>query len=163
MSFSVGAPATAKNILAVGATENAGGDVQDVAMRVDFSASGYEAEMHEITPAAFGGSLRLDAPVTAQMVVASPLDGCDALDGASSGSSSECGMAACEARALALGLPFSTQSHSNGATSARARAHARTLTAHAHTHTLAQRTFPDAVTLCAILYMYDRMHARMHD
>ena len=87
MSWSVGAPATAKNILAVGATENAGGGSQAVAMRVDFSASGYEAEVHEITPASFGGSLQLDAPVTAQMVVASPLDGCSALDSASSGPS----------------------------------------------------------------------------
>lgn len=79
----VGTPATAKNILAVGSTNNAGGASQIVvSMRVMYAST--ETTL-EITPSTFGPSLTDMAPITNAMAVSSPLDGCTAVGSSLSG------------------------------------------------------------------------------
>jgi len=73
MSFTVGAPATAKNILAVGASQD--GTVVDVRIRISFQSG--EPDMALIVwPADFGGSLSTMVPITERLAVAAPLDAC---------------------------------------------------------------------------------------
>jgi len=79
MSWSVGSPATAKNILAVGATENGGSVSQtSVEMKISYSSSAADAQ-YEVTPASFGPPLQNISPLTKIMAVASPQDGCSAM------------------------------------------------------------------------------------
>ena len=74
--FTVGAPATAKNILAVGATENGAGAQQvEVEMKASF-LSGAPDVQHGILPGAFGGSFQTMTPITVTLIAASPLDAC---------------------------------------------------------------------------------------
>ena len=75
-SFSVGAPATAKNILSVGATENAGGmGSTSYEMNVAYS-NGANALQCGITPASFGPDVTAMAEITSELRLAFPLDGC---------------------------------------------------------------------------------------
>ena len=79
MSWSVGSPATAKNILAVGATKNRGPASQtSVEMKISYSSSAADAQ-YEVTPATFGPPLQNISPLTKIMAVASPQDGCSAM------------------------------------------------------------------------------------
>mmetsp|Transcript_92941 Transcript_92941/g.135828 ORF Transcript_92941/g.135828 Transcript_92941/m.135828 type:complete len:291 (+) Transcript_92941:2130-3002(+) len=79
MSWSVGSPATAKNILSVGATENGGSASQtSVEMKISYSSSAADAQ-YEVTPASFGPPLQNISPLTKIMAVASPQDGCSAM------------------------------------------------------------------------------------
>ena len=80
----VGAPATAKNILAVGATENAGGASSiPVEMKITF-ANG-DTEQYEVTPAAFGADWARTVQFTKSMHVANPQNGCTAIGSTVSG------------------------------------------------------------------------------
>jgi hypothetical protein len=75
--YSVGAPATAKNILSVGASNNAGADDRQVGVKV-IDLSGAEHE-HDLEPADFGASLSGAHVYSGEVVASIPQDGCSAL------------------------------------------------------------------------------------
>ena len=98
--YSVGAPATAKNILSVGASNNAGADDRQVGVKV-IDLSGAEHE-HALEPADFGASLS-GAHVYSKEVVASiPQDGCSALQAGLAGKVVLIKRGACEFGSKAL-------------------------------------------------------------
>ena len=73
--FSVGTPATAKNSLSVGATENAGSSSFAVKLKV-VDAAGSQG-MFDYEPAAFGAAVDLDSPSSGEIELASPRLACD--------------------------------------------------------------------------------------
>ena len=83
-AWSVGSPATAKNILAVGATENRVPlPTDNIQIRFSSTASGFELTCNVMAVAAFGPSLLNVPPITKTLALASPVNGCSAIQMAS--------------------------------------------------------------------------------
>ncbi len=76
--YSVGAPATAKNILSIGASNNGGADSsRELVLRV-IDPSGAQHE-HALEPADFGASLSAAFVYSGELVASIPQEGCSAL------------------------------------------------------------------------------------